>query len=111
MPHFVSFFFFFIYLGVFFIRFEKYTSTTGSTRYGTIGFATVYQYYAYPNHTRPRIAQILILPPFQSLGLGTELLKAIYREYVGRNEVKDITGKRNNEFFSSHFLFSCTMGI
>ncbi|XP_012276079.1 histone acetyltransferase type B catalytic subunit [Orussus abietinus] len=75
----------------YFNMFEKYTSNTGSTRYATIGFATVYQYYAYPRHTRPRIAQVLILPPFQNLGLGTHLLRAIYHEYIGRSEVKDIT--------------------
>ncbi|XP_043277362.1 histone acetyltransferase type B catalytic subunit [Venturia canescens] len=83
----------------YFNMFEKYTSTSGTTRYGTIGFATVYQYYAYPNHTRPRIAQILILPPFQNLGLGTELVKAIYREYVGRSEVKDITVEDPSQSF------------
>ncbi|XP_015592461.1 histone acetyltransferase type B catalytic subunit [Cephus cinctus] len=75
----------------YFNMFEKYVSKDGLPRYATVGFATVYQYYAYPHHTRPRIAQVLILPPFQSMGLGTQLLRAIYREYTGRNEVKDIT--------------------
>ncbi|XP_078035494.1 histone acetyltransferase 1 isoform X2 [Augochlora pura] len=71
--------------------FEKYHSAHGTVRYATTGFATVYQYYAYPHHTRPRIAQVLILPPFQNMGLGAHLLHAIYREYIGRNQVKDIT--------------------
>lgn len=75
----------------YFNMFEKYDTAVGSVRYATIGFATVYQYYAYPQHTRPRIAQVLILPPFQNIGLGAQLLRAIYREYVGRSEVKDIT--------------------
>lgn len=66
----------------------------GTTRYATIGFATVYQYYAYPQHIRPRIAQFLILPPFRRIGLGKHLLQAIYREYIGRREVKDLTGNR-----------------
>lgn len=66
----------------------------GTTRYATIGFATVYQYYAYPQHIRPRIAQFLILPPFRRIGLGKYLLQAIYREYIGRREVKDITGNK-----------------
>ena len=77
----------------FFHRYERYVSTSGSVRYATVGFATVYQYYAYPNHTRPRIAQVLILPPFQNIGLGAHLLRAIYVFYIGRSEVKDITGK------------------
>lgn len=73
-------------------RFEKYNSAIGKTRYAAVGFATVYQYYAYPCNTRPRIAQVLILPPYQNISLGSHLLQAIYREYIGRNEVKDITG-------------------
>ncbi|XP_076164935.1 histone acetyltransferase 1 [Ptiloglossa arizonensis] len=75
----------------YFNMFEKYHAADGSVHYGTIGYATVYQYYAYPHHTRPRIAQVLILPPFQNMGLGAHLLHAIYREYIGRNQVKDIT--------------------
>lgn len=74
----------------YFNMYEKFT-LSGHQRYATIGFATVYQYYAYPNHTRPRIAQVLILPPFQKLGLCANLLRAIYRHYIGSNEVKDIT--------------------
>ncbi|XP_043255255.1 histone acetyltransferase type B catalytic subunit isoform X2 [Colletes gigas] len=75
----------------YFNMFEKYHTADGTVRYATIGYATVYQYYAYPHHTRPRIAQVLILPPFQNMGLGAHLLHAIYREYMGRNQVKDIT--------------------
>ncbi|XP_033217537.1 histone acetyltransferase type B catalytic subunit [Belonocnema kinseyi] len=75
----------------YFNMFERYVSASGSVRYATVGFATVYQYYAYPNHTRPRIAQVLILPPFQNIGLGAQLLRAIYADYIGRSEVKDIT--------------------
>lgn len=68
-------------------------SEDNSIRYATTGFATVYQYYAYPNLTRPRIAQLLILPPFQKMGLGSHFLRAIYLHYVSLNTVKDITGK------------------
>ncbi|XP_070162277.1 histone acetyltransferase type B catalytic subunit [Polyergus mexicanus] len=79
--------------------FEKYTTSMGISRYTTIGFVTVYRYYAYPQHIRPRIAQFLILPPFRRMGLGTHLLQAIYREYNVRNEVKDITVESPSEVF------------
>ncbi|EFN74844.1 Histone acetyltransferase type B catalytic subunit [Camponotus floridanus] len=79
--------------------FEKYTTSVGTSRYATIGFATVYRYYAYPQHIRPRIAQFLILPPFRRMGLGTHLLQAIYREYIARNEVKDITVESPSDVF------------
>lgn len=83
----------------YFNLFEKYTTPTGATRYATIGFATVYRYYAYPQHIRPRIAQFLILPPFRRIGLGKHFLQVIYREYIGRNEVKDITVESPSEVF------------
>ncbi|KAL6265399.1 hypothetical protein P5V15_002196 [Pogonomyrmex californicus] len=83
----------------YFNLFEKYTTSVGATRYATIGFATVYRYYAYPQHIRPRIAQFLILPPFRRIGLGKHLLQAIYREYIGRREVKDITVESPSEVF------------
>ncbi|XP_031786692.1 histone acetyltransferase type B catalytic subunit [Nasonia vitripennis] len=83
----------------YFNMFERYTDEDDSVRYATVGFATVYQYYAYPNLTRPRIAQVLILPPFQGIGLGSHLLRAIYREYISRSEVKDITVEDPSEDF------------
>lgn len=85
----------------------------GVSRYGTVGFVTVYRYYAYPEHIRPRIAQVLILPPFRQMGLGTQLLQAIYRQYVGMNEVKDITGNGNNNhemiphIICTHMCYLC----
>lgn len=83
----------------YFNMFERYKTEGDSVRYATVGFATVYQYYAYPHHTRPRIAQVLILPPFQNIGLGSHLLRAIYREYINRSEVQDITVEDPSEDF------------
>ncbi|XP_058803109.1 histone acetyltransferase type B catalytic subunit [Phymastichus coffea] len=83
----------------YFNMFERYKNEDDSVHYATIGFATIYQYYAYPTHTRPRISQVLILPPFQKMGLGSHLLRAIYREYINRDEVKDITVEDPSEDF------------
>ena len=66
----------------------------GETRYCIAGYATIYQYYAYPANTRPRISQVLILPPFQRKGLGSKLLNTIYRQYFKDDKVVDITGKK-----------------
>ena len=81
------------------------------TRYHTVGYSTVYEYYAYGrevNKKRPRIAQMVILkkvfffellivnfqfvlPPFQRMGLGAKLLDSIYSHYKGDATVVDIT--------------------
>jgi GNAT superfamily N-acetyltransferase len=60
--------------------------------YAIAGYATAYEYYAYPDNTRPRISQMLVLPPFQRIGLGAELLDSIYRHYISQPRVVDITG-------------------
>ena len=41
---------------------------------------------------RPRISQMLILPPFQRQGLGAKLLNIVERHYWKNSKVVDITG-------------------
>lgn len=62
-----------------------------NTWYTFCGYCTVYKYWAYPDKQRPRVSQILILPPFQRQGLGAQLLQMVYNYYVGRADVVDIT--------------------
>lgn len=83
----------------FFTVFEKYQSSEGCMRYATAAYATVYRYYAYPKHLRPRISQVLTLPPFRKLGLCAELLKAIYSHFVIIPEVVDMTVEDPSEDF------------
>lgn len=75
----------------FFTVFEKYQSSEGSVKYATAAYATVYRYYAYPNNLRPRISQVLTLPPFRKLGICAHLLQAIYSHFIIQTEVIDIT--------------------
>nr|CAG4651841.1 EOG090X06NC [Triops cancriformis] len=82
----------------FFLLFEKYT-VDGENRYAISGYGTVYRYYAYPNRIRPRISQFLILPPFQRIGLGVELLEAIYRHFQSDPKVLDIAVEDPSEQF------------
>jgi len=77
----------------FFLLFEK-RIVEGSARHFVVGYMTVYEYYAYgreTNNKRPRIAQMLVLPPFQRLGLGSKLLDTVYSHYKADKTVVDIT--------------------
>jgi len=76
---------------MFFTLFEKYKSADGKTRYAFAGYTTVYRYFAYPENQRPRISQMLILPPFQRKGLGAKLLDSVCKSFWNRNKVVDIT--------------------
>lgn len=64
-------------LWLFFIVYEKYSNNNNEVRYATAGYFTVYQYYSYPEFIRPRISQILVLPPFQKLGIASRLIEHV----------------------------------
>ncbi|XP_785091.3 histone acetyltransferase type B catalytic subunit [Strongylocentrotus purpuratus] len=70
--------------------FERYPHD-GTKRYSTVGYSTVYRYYAYPDKIRPRISQVLILPPFQRQGHGAQFLETMYADFRKDTEVLDIT--------------------
>ncbi|KAG5283444.1 hypothetical protein AALO_G00042150 [Alosa alosa] len=76
----------------FFLVFEKYNKD-GETLFATVGYMTVYNYYVYPDKTRPRVSQMLILPPFQGEGHGAQLLETVHRFYCTSSKVQDITAE------------------
>ncbi|XP_055607695.1 histone acetyltransferase type B catalytic subunit-like [Uranotaenia lowii] len=79
-------------LWLFFIVYEKYSNNNNETRYATAGYFTVYQYYSYPEFIRPRISQILVLPPFQKLGIASRLIEhTVHNYFVPMKNVADIT--------------------
>lgn len=53
---------------------------------------TVYKFYAYPTNLRPRVSQVLVLPPFRNNGHATSLLNTFYRDFVPIPNVIDISG-------------------
>ncbi|XP_065838986.1 histone acetyltransferase type B catalytic subunit-like isoform X2 [Oscarella lobularis] len=83
----------------FFFLFEK-DLVDGRTSYSIVAYATVYQYFAYPDKIRPRISQFLVLPPFQRKGHGARLLQTIYDFYISDDRVRDITVEDQSDEFS-----------
>lgn len=83
----------------FFVMYEKKIIDEKSI-YWFVGYTTVYRYYAYPNKTRPRISQMMILPPFQKKSLGAELLQTIYNFYIQDVLVFDITVEDPSDNFT-----------
>lgn len=47
----------------------------------------------YPDKTRPRVSQMLILTPFQGQGHGAQLLETVHRYYIASPSVLDITAE------------------
>ena len=48
--------------------------------YFIVGYTTVYSFYSYPDSTKLRLSQILILPPYQRKGHGKYLLLQVYKD-------------------------------
>lgn len=62
-------------------------------RYVSVGYLSVYNYYAYPDKVRSRVSQVLILPIYQRAGHGAELLQAIYRDACQNSNIIDVTSE------------------
>lgn len=78
--------------------FEKY-KYNGNPQYAIAGYMTVYNYYAYPSRIRPRISQVLVLPPFQKQGHGAQMLQTFYNTCYGNSDILDITVEDPSENF------------
>ncbi|XGW18878.1 hypothetical protein V3C99_003014 [Haemonchus contortus] len=72
---------------------RPHDSGDGSRAYSLAGYASLYRFYAYPDKVRPRIAQIMLLPPYRKSGLGAKLLNAIYKDLGSMKEVLDVTAE------------------
>nr|CAB3456878.1 unnamed protein product [Digitaria exilis] len=68
----------------------KKTTQESVSRFQLLGFAAVHNFYHYPESTRLRISQILVLPPHQGEGHGLSLLEAINSIALSEN-IYDVT--------------------
>ncbi|KAF7720958.1 histone acetyltransferase 1 [Apophysomyces ossiformis] len=68
--------------------------------YRFMGYTTAYAFYCYPEHSRMRISQFLILPPFQDQGHGSKLYRTIFDIFAARKDVIEITVEDPNQEFS-----------
>ncbi|KAG2224983.1 hypothetical protein INT45_000104 [Circinella minor] len=78
----------------------KRQNTGGSTIYHFVGYCTTYPFFYWPECTRLRISQFLILPPYQKEGHGSELYQTIYSTCMSRNDVKELTVEDPSEDFA-----------
>uniref|UniRef100_A0A8C4Q9X8 Histone acetyltransferase type B catalytic subunit n=1 Tax=Eptatretus burgeri TaxID=7764 RepID=A0A8C4Q9X8_EPTBU len=83
----------------YFLLFENFEHD-GVPHYAIVGYMTVYNYYAYPDKIRPRISQMLVLPPFQGQTHGAHLLEAVHKFFIADADVLDITAEDPSESFT-----------
>ncbi|KAG2214276.1 hypothetical protein INT47_000832 [Mucor saturninus] len=80
-------------------KWEIYTSRDENV-YHFMGYCTTYPFYCWPENTRMRISQFLMLPPYKKRGHGSKLYQTIYDIFKARPEICEITVEDPNEEFS-----------
>ncbi|KRZ62883.1 Histone acetyltransferase type B catalytic subunit [Trichinella nativa] len=74
----------------YFVLFEKVTNN-GRVYYASMGYCSVYDFYAYPDGIRSRIGQFFIFPPFQQQGHGAKFLQSVLNAVRSEPRVLEIT--------------------
>ncbi|KAF9448901.1 histone acetyltransferase type B [Macrolepiota fuliginosa MF-IS2] len=67
--------------------------------YHFVGYSSLYSFYHFPEKTRLRLSQFVILPPYQKQGLGSQLYKAIYQYVLSKPSVAELTVEDPAEAF------------
>jgi histone acetyltransferase 1 len=60
--------------------------------YSFVGYTSLYRFFYYPDTTRLRLSQCIILPPFQGSGHGAHLYSITYFWILTRPEVSELAG-------------------
>ncbi|RWW44540.1 hypothetical protein BHE74_00049690 [Ensete ventricosum] len=87
-----------------FLVVKKVQDPLGDCIIDVLGFATVYRFFRYPDSTRLRIGQILVLPPYQGQGHGCHLLESVYSVAVSEN-IYDVTAEEPSDYLQ--YLRAC----
>ncbi|OCH85215.1 histone acetyltransferase type B [Obba rivulosa] len=72
---------------------------TSRVTYHFVGYSTLYPFFCFPDRVRLRIAQFLILPPYQQEGHGSALYNALYQHVRRSQHVAELTVEDPAEAF------------
>lgn len=65
------------------------------------GYCNAYAFLMFPDKTRMRLSQFVILPPYQGISLGTEFYKKIMMDWQKDEGIKEVTVEDPNVTFSA----------
>jgi histone acetyltransferase 1 len=77
----------------------RHVRECGVSQYSLVAFASVYMFYCYPDRQRPRISQMLVLPQYQRIGHGAELLREVCSDLRMNPSTYDITVEDPSDSF------------
>ncbi|VVA10413.1 PREDICTED: histone [Prunus dulcis] len=81
-----------------YVLIQRKTDQQGEIYNMLLGFTAVYRFYHYPDSSRLRIGQILVLPPYQHKGYGRYLLEVLNDVAISEN-VYDLTVEEPLDYF------------
>ncbi|KAL4283782.1 hypothetical protein GQ457_16G003130 [Hibiscus cannabinus] len=84
-------------IGVYLLS-QKKSNLPENTQHLLLGFAALYRFYHYPDGSRLRLSQILVLPPYQHKGYGSHLVEALSNVAISEN-VYDLTVEEPLDYF------------
>ena len=65
------------------------------------GYCNAYAFLMFPDKTRMRLSQFVILPPYQGQSLGTEFYKRIMMDWQKNEDIKEVTVEDPNPRFDA----------
>ncbi|XWS26733.1 hypothetical protein CRYUN_Cryun26dG0055800 [Craigia yunnanensis] len=77
---------------------QKKIDQPDNTQHLLLGFAALYRFYRYPDGSRLRLGQILVLPPYQHKGYGSYLVEVLSNVAISEN-VYDLTVEEPLDYF------------
>ncbi|PWZ02346.1 histone acetyltransferase type B catalytic subunit [Testicularia cyperi] len=88
----------------FFTLYEKVKGSSNNTGKGTstyhfMGYTTLYKFWCWPDSSRIRLSQFVVLPPYQKSGHGGALYNTVYDEILKRPTVTELTVEEPSEEF------------
>ncbi|KAF9265788.1 acyl-CoA N-acyltransferase [Marasmius fiardii PR-910] len=78
---------------------RKRADTPHISTYHFVGYSSLYNFYYYPEKTRLRLSQFVIIGPYQRGGHGSELYKAIYNYVLSQPHIGELTVEDPAEAF------------
>lgn len=67
--------------------------------YHFVGYSSLYGFYYFPEKTRLRLSQFIIVSPYQKKGHGSQLYKAIYQYVLSKPHIAELTVEDPAEAF------------
>uniref|UniRef100_A0A2N9F3C1 histone acetyltransferase n=1 Tax=Fagus sylvatica TaxID=28930 RepID=A0A2N9F3C1_FAGSY len=81
-----------------YVLIQKKPDQQGNIQCRLLGFTAIYRFYHYPDSSRLRLSQILVLPPYQHKGYGRYLMEVL-NDVAVSEDVYDLTVEEPLDYF------------